>query len=111
MSGEVLNKILPGLIPETIQIFLNKNGIERALDFSRKYNYSVVLKPKDANLGKGIHICPKSDQEVEQIRQTLFQKYEDVLVQKFLSSKSEYRVVYVNGKFFDAVKRIPAFCW
>lgn len=109
VSGEILKKVVPNLIPETILISLNKFAIQTAVDFSLNHNFAIVIKPNSGSLGIDVYIQPKTIDEVKKICQQLLAKYDEVIVQKLLTAVNEYRIVYVNGEFFDAIRRIPAY--
>lgn len=109
LSGVMLTEVVPEFIPQTIQLQKSDaDAIARGVAFAEKHNFSVVLKPNDASLGAGVHLLPKDASAVTQILTELFKEYQTILVQKYLSGKREYRVVYAKGRFFDAVQRIPA---
>lgn len=85
------------------------DSLPRAVRFAKELQFSVVIKPNNASLGIGVHILPQTEESVREIITSLFNEYETVLIQQYLSAKQEYRIVCVNGSFFDAVYRVPAY--
>lgn len=110
VSGKVLSKSVPDLIPDTIQLSSkDKDAINKLVKFAQKHLFSIVIKPNDTSLGTDVFVLPKDEAEIKKISTNLLKKYDFILGQKFIKAENEYRIVYLNGKFFDAVKRITAF--
>ncbi len=80
----------------------------RALKMARRIGYPVVLKPLDANHGRGVSINLMHDEQVK----TAFEfarkhgSSRAVLVESFLSGL-DHRMLVVNGELVAVAKRVP----
>jgi len=70
--------------------------------------YPVVLKPFDANQGKGVFTNITSKSELELAYNTAIRYSHAVIVEKYISGK-DYRLLVVGGKMVAAAQRIPPF--
>lgn len=103
--------------------YLSKNGVPvpkgkrfiGAIDqaeivtYAESIGFPVVLKPTDANAGKGVFsgILTKEDliDSLDHVTNDL--GYKDIVVEKYIPG-TEYRVLLINGQIAGAVNRIPA---
>lgn len=79
------------------------------LSYARQLGFPVVLKPTNANLGRGVIANIKSVEELEEalihVREEL--GYSKVIVERYFVGE-EYRVYVLNGKVLAATHRSPA---
>lgn len=77
-----------------------------ALRAVRKLGYPVVVKPLDANHGRGISINLKTDEEVSKAFVEAKQHASSVLIEQFITG-FDHRMVVVDGKLVAVAKRVP----
>lgn len=72
-----------------------------------KIGYPIVIKPLNANQGKGaaINVCDAQTAKVAFAAALAFGKY--VIIEKYITG-DDYRLLVINGKFVAAARRIPA---
>lgn len=77
------------------------------LEIIDEIGFPVVVKPRDANQGKGasVNINSKADAKLAFALAQAYGKH--VVVEKFIPG-SDYRLLVVGGKFTAASKRLPA---
>lgn len=80
---------------------------EEAAKGAKEVGFPVVVKPRDANQGKGVSLGLWSEAEVERAFDIARVFSSDVLVEEFISGK-HYRMLVAGGKFLCAARRIPA---
>jgi cyanophycin synthetase len=102
---ELTNKILGDVglpVPKQAQTY----SLSECVRAARRIGYPVVVKPLDANHGRGVSIGLKSDAEVE----TAFAKAREhsrcVLVESYLPG-FDHRILVVNGEVVAVAKRVP----
>jgi len=102
---EETNKILrdAGLpVPVQYDVYSERNAIRAA----RRIGFPVVIKPYNANHGRGVSIGLKSDEEVT----TAFEKAREhsrcVLVESYLPG-FDHRMLVINGELIAVAKRVP----
>ncbi|MGI5971164.1 MAG: cyanophycin synthetase [Oscillospiraceae bacterium] len=78
-----------------------------ALLAAKQVGTPVVIKPFDANQGKGVHMNLQSGAEIKAAFRDAFKYSKGVIVEKFIKG-SDYRVLVVGGKVSAVAKRIPA---
>jgi cyanophycin synthetase len=69
--------------------------------------FPVVLKPLDANHGKGVAINLNSREEVEQAFDRAADYSRDCIVERFISGR-DHRVLVVGGEVIAVAERMPA---
>ena len=102
---EETNRILGDLglpVPKQARVSSEDECVKEA----RRIGYPVVVKPLDANHGRGVSINLNDDEHVR----TAFEKAKifsrSVLVEKFIVG-FDHRLLVVNGKWTAAAKRVP----
>lgn len=80
---------------------------EAAVRAARDIGFPVVLKPLNANHGKGVAINLKSDEEVNAAYYRASDFSEDVIVEKYIPGR-DHRVLVVNGAAVAVAERLPA---
>ena len=73
---------------------------------ARKIGYPVVVKPLDANHGRGVSIGMDSDETVEAAFAQAREHSRGVLVESFISG-FDHRMLVVDGHLVAASKRVP----
>jgi cyanophycin synthetase len=68
--------------------------------------FPVVLKPFDANQGKGVFTNISSGKELEEAFQTAIRHSHAVIVERYIPGK-DYRLLVVGNKMVAAAERIP----
>lgn len=68
--------------------------------------YPVVVKPYDANQGKGVFTNIREQRELEEAFRTAVQYSRAVIVEKYIPGK-DYRLLVINGKLAAAAERKP----
>ena len=81
--------------------------VEEAITIAEDIGYPIILKPLDANQGKGI--SPRADDEAHLRNAWTYSSAwgTRVVVENFVSGR-DYRVLVVNGKVVAAAERVPA---
>jgi len=99
-------KILPHYFPEfSAPTLISKNRTE-ILEFMKIHNV-VVTKPLYSYAGKGVEKLEAKD--TARLDAIIADSKEPRVYQKFLHEvyEGDFRLIFVNGKFIAAVKRIP----
>ena len=81
--------------------------VDEAISIAEEIGYPVILKPLDANQGKGI--SPRADNEA-QLRKAWMHSSawgKRIVVENFVVGR-DHRVLVVNGKAVAAAERVPA---
>ena len=102
---EETNAILGDLglpVPKQILVY-NTRQARRAAE---RIEYPVVLKPLNANHGRGVSINLKTPDEVNAAFEKAREHGRTVLVEKFISG-FDHRILVVNGELVAAAKRVP----
>lgn len=77
-----------------------------AVAAAKRLGYPVVVKPLDANHGRGISINLNTDSEVEQAFTIAREHSRVVLVEKYITGM-DHRMLVVDGKLVAVAKRVP----
>jgi D-alanine-D-alanine ligase-like ATP-grasp enzyme len=112
LSNEFLKSKFDQWFPETMFFTEeDENIIAQIINFSKKKQGEIVIKPNKKSLGIGVKVKPKSAQEIKLAVRHIFEglKTDELIVQEFIQGDFEYRVVLCNGCFLDALRRVPAF--
>jgi cyanophycin synthetase len=102
---EMTNKILADLglpVPRQEQVTSAREAIRGA----RRIGYPVVVKPLDANHGRGVSIGLETDAQVEVAYQQAREHSRIVLVESLLQGL-DHRMLVVNGELVAVAKRVP----
>lgn len=78
-----------------------------SLDEVESLHFPIVLKPLSMNGGMDVQVGIKSKDDIRTYFERLPQ-YKELLAEETLSG-TDLRVLIIGGKFFAAVKRVPAF--
>lgn len=82
------------------------DSIEEALSLACQLGYPVVLKPFDANQGKGVTTNIRSESELQSAYSFARYYSEQVMVEKQIAGK-DYRVLVVGNRVVAAAERTP----
>ncbi|HYD98279.1 MAG TPA: cyanophycin synthetase [Alphaproteobacteria bacterium] len=99
------NKILSDLglpVPKQRQVY----SADEAVSAARRIGYPVVVKPLDANHGRGVAVNLNTDEEVEAAFAAA-QEHSDVVLVESLIRGMDHRLVVVNGELVAAARRVP----
>ena len=104
---EETNKLLSSLgLPVPVQRLVYSE--EEAVKWANRIGYPVVVKPLDANHGRGVSINLTEDDHVKtafgQARER--GKFRGVLVESYVTG-FDHRMLVVNGRLIAAAKRVP----
>ncbi|SFB27450.1 D-alanine-D-alanine ligase [Lentibacillus halodurans] len=79
------------------------------VNYTKTLGFPVVLKPTDANAGKGVFSNIQSEHDLKESLLYLRDKlgYKDIIVEKYVKG-IEYRFLLVQGEVIGAVNRVPA---
>ena len=102
---EETNKILrdAGLpVPVQYDVYSERNAIRAA----RRIGFPVVIKPYNANHGRGVSIGLKSDEEVTIAFEKAREHSRCVLVESYLPG-FDHRMLVINGELIAVAKRVP----
>ncbi|MCO4760706.1 MAG: cyanophycin synthetase [Myxococcales bacterium] len=89
-------------VPEQMLVY----GTGRAVRAARRIGYPVVVKPLDANHGRGVSIGMDSDEAVAAAFEQARKHSRGVLVESFLKG-FDHRMLVINGELVAASKRVP----
>ena len=102
---EETNRILrdAGLpVPLQYDVYSERNAIRAA----RRIDFPVVIKPYNANHGRGVSIGLKSDEEVKVAFVKAREHSRCVLVESYLPG-FDHRMLVINGELIAVAKRVP----
>lgn len=74
---------------------------------SRQIGLPVVIKPFDANQGKGVHLNLKKKKEIIAAFKDAAKYSNGIIVEQYISGR-DYRVLVVGGKVCAVAERLPA---
>lgn len=102
---EETNRILGdlGLPVPRQQLARSPEGAERAAE---RIGYPVVVKPLDANHGRGVSLDLKTPEEVRAAFEKAREHARTVVVENFLKGH-DHRMLVVNGELIAVAKRVP----
>lgn len=80
---------------------------ERAVRAARRIGYPVVVKPFNANHGRGVSIDISADDQVRQAFEQAQRHSRSVLVESFIEGL-DHRLLVIDGELVAAAKRVPA---
>ena len=89
-------------VPKQLLVY-NTRQAHRAAE---RIGYPVVLKPLNANHGRGVSINLKTPDEVNAAFEKAREHGRTVLVESFISG-FDHRILVVNGELVAAAKRVP----
>jgi len=81
-------------------------SIRSALRAARKIGYPLVVKPLNANHGRGVSIGMETEEQVEVAFEQARQHSRGVLVESYIQGL-DHRMLVVNGKLIAVAKREP----
>ena len=95
---------IPCVVSEIIYNFNNKleyakdkNTLDYALSFFKKYNNHIVVKPALGTCGKDVYEI-KSEENLNINLTNLFKKYDTLCLNPYYDIKNEYRIIVLNQK-------------
>jgi cyanophycin synthetase len=74
---------------------------------SKQIGLPVVIKPFDANQGKGVHLNLKTKQEIIAAFRDASKYSNGIIVEQYIAGR-DYRVLVVGGKVSAVAERVPA---
>jgi cyanophycin synthetase len=80
---------------------------EDAIAAAESIGYPIVLKPLNANHGKGVAINLRSRDEVERAFERAQDYADDVIIERFVEGR-DHRVLVVDGEVVAVAERVPA---
>ncbi|MEN3332561.1 MAG: cyanophycin synthetase [Blastocatellia bacterium] len=83
------------------------DSIEDAIAAAESIGYPIVLKPLNANHGKGVAINLNSPAEVARAFERAQDYSDDVIIERFVAGR-DHRVLVVNGEVVAVAERVPA---
>jgi cyanophycin synthetase len=102
---ELTNQILGDLglpVPKQVTVY----SADDAVSAARRLGYPVVVKPLDANHGRGVSIGLASDAQVHAAWAEAREHSRTVLVETYLRG-FDHRMLVVNGELVAVAKRVP----
>lgn len=103
---EETNRILGDLgLPVPRQALVYR--LRRALSAAERIGYPVVVKPLDANHGRGVTTNITDESQLEKAYDKAKEHSDGVIVETFLEGL-DHRLLVVNGELVAAAKRVPA---
>lgn len=102
---ELTNQILADLglpVPKQVAVYNADDAVRSA----RRLGYPVVVKPLDANHGRGVSIGLMNDAAVQKAFAEAREHARTVLVETYLSGL-DHRMLVVNGELVAVAKRVP----
>ncbi len=81
--------------------------LRRAFSAAERIGYPVVLKPLNANHGRGVTTDIQNEEQLERAYDKAKEHSDGVIVETFLHGL-DHRLLVVNGKLVAAAKRVPA---
>lgn len=102
---ELTNRILADLgLPVPKQYVVRT--AERAVESARRLGYPVVVKPLDANHGRGVSIDLSSDDAVRVAFEKAVEHARHVIVETYIGG-FDHRMLVVGGELIAVAKRVP----
>jgi cyanophycin synthetase len=102
---EETNKILGDLgLPVPKQRLVR--SADAAVYAANRLSYPVVVKPLDANHGRGVSINLKTDEQVREAFDKAREHARTVIVETYLAGE-DHRMLVVNGELIAVAKRVP----
>lgn len=80
--------------------------LEEAVEAAERIGYPVVVKPLNANHGRGVSIGLAAREDVERAYEQARKHSRDVLVEQFLAGL-DHRILVVNGNVVAVSQRVP----
>ena len=80
---------------------------EEALEMADELGFPVVIKPLNANHGKGVAINLASPEEVSNAFERAADYSRDVIVERYIAGR-DHRVLIVDGEVVAVAERVPA---
>lgn len=103
---EETNRMLSALgLPVPRQILVR--SADRAVRAARRIGFPVVVKPFNANHGRGVSIDLTDDEQVARAFEQAERHSRSVLVESYIRG-FDHRLLVVNGQLIAASKRVPA---
>ncbi|MFT7288822.1 MAG: cyanophycin synthetase [Halieaceae bacterium] len=100
------NRILGDLgLPVPRQAMVHR--LRRAIAAAERIGYPVVLKPLNANHGRGVTTDIQNEEQVEKAYDKAKEHSEGVIIETFLDGL-DHRLLVVGGNLVAAAKRVPA---
>ncbi|HJQ68653.1 MAG TPA: cyanophycin synthetase [Blastocatellia bacterium] len=81
--------------------------VEEAQDVAESIGFPVVIKPLNANHGKGVAINLTNKEEVRQAFERAADYSRDVIVERYITGR-DHRVLIVNNEVVAVAERVPA---
>ncbi|MEO0438792.1 MAG: cyanophycin synthetase [Pseudomonadota bacterium] len=81
--------------------------LRRAIGAAERIGFPVVLKPLNANHGRGVTTDIQSEEQLEKAYDKAKEHSDGVIVETFLEGL-DHRLLVVDGKLVAAAKRVPA---
>ena len=100
------NRILGDLglpVPRQALVF----RLRRAVAAAERIGYPVVIKPLDANHGRGVTIDIQNEEQVEAAYDKAKEHSDGVIIETYLQGM-DHRLLVVDGHLVAAAKRVPA---
>ena len=102
---EETNKILGDLGIPVPRQFTVRN-VERAVQAAERLGYPVVVKPLDANHGRGVSINLENEAAVRAAFEKAQEHSSTVIVETYLPG-FDHRILVINGQLIAVAKRVP----
>ncbi|MFL6215964.1 MAG: cyanophycin synthetase [Blastocatellia bacterium] len=83
------------------------DSTDAAIAAAESIGYPVVLKPLNANHGKGVAINLNTREQVERAFERALDYADDVIVERYVEGR-DHRVLVVNGEVVAVAERVPA---
>ena len=102
---EETNRILAGLgLPVPMQELVGTG--DEAVRAAKRIGYPVVVKPYDANHGRGVSVHLTDDAQVRTAFEQAREHSRSVIVESFIEG-TDHRMLVVNGELVAVAKRVP----
>ncbi|MGE5363252.1 MAG: cyanophycin synthetase [Bacteroidota bacterium] len=83
------------------------SDMQQLQEAAEELGYPLVIKPLDANHGKGVSTNLNTPEQLKDAYKNALQYSGKILLEKYVSGK-DYRILVIDGKFTAAAERIPA---
>lgn len=91
------------------KMFGSDDSDSAIIDYAKKLGFPLVLKPTDANGGKGVFSNLKNEQSLKgslkHVRNEL--GYKEVIIEEYVPG-DEYRIIVIGDRVVGALNRVPA---